>query len=80
MEFWENWTINIFIILEHVESYYYIRMLMYSLFVLRNAHRQLQIMDYFNLGFFKTEKLRDREHCNHFTGEVIELLKQIPYE
>ena len=55
-------------------------MLMYSLFVLRNALRQLQIMDYFNLGFFKTEKLRDREHCNHFTGEVIELLKQIPYE
>ena len=37
-------------------------------------------MDYFNLGFFKTEKLRDREYSNHFTGEVPELLKQIPYE
>jgi len=36
--------------------------------------------DYFNLGYFKTEKLRDREHCNHFTGEALELLKQIPYE
>ena len=53
---------------------------MCSLFALRNVLQQLQIMDYFNLGFFKTEKLRDREHCNHFTGEIVELLKQIPCE